>query len=257
MTVPNNKPTIGITSLSGKPAWTSKNTANYIRVVEENSLHYVILAPDTPALLPDGRQLGPNSDGSLPDEILNSLDGVILSGGGDVHPSHFGQTLNGAEVDRIDLRRDALELTLAHAALERHVPLFGICRGCQVLNVAAGGSLVQHLDGHRSPENATKFHQVRVVPGGRLHSAANGAELTVNTFHHQGVGAADVAPGFRATGMAEPDTWLVEAIESTNQGWAVGVQWHPERTFELDESHIRIWTSFFDACADRMSHRQT
>lgn len=242
---------VGITALRGDTEWIDKNTANYVRVLYQRSVHTVILAPDTPTTLPDGRQYRPTEKGTLPDSILTDLDGIVLSGGGDVHPCHFGQEIDGAEPDRIDPKRDALELELTRAALDTGVPVFGICRGFQVLNVAAGGSLIQHFDGHRSPESGTAYHAVSVRAGSRLHAASGQTDFQVNTYHHQGVDLARLAPGFVATGMASPDTWLVEAIESMNHPWALGVQWHPERDFELDDSHARIWNSFVAACAQQ------
>jgi putative glutamine amidotransferase len=184
------------------------------------------------------------------------LDGLILSGGGDVHPRHFGQQLDGAEPHSIDEKRDALELALAPAALGRNLPVFGICRGCQVLNVAMGGGMVQHFDGHRTPEGGdTHYHDVTILPGSRLHGVVNDRSLTVNTFHHQGVDAATLAPLFSPAAVAQPDDWIVEAYESPQHRWVLGVQWHPERHFELDEGHQRIWQSFFDACREYQAER--
>ena len=206
------------------------------------------LSPDKPARFPDGISYTPTSTGILPAQALQGLDGLVLTGGGDVHPSHFGEPINGTEMDRISNERDALELSLARDALYRDIPVFGICRGFQVLNIAAGGGLIQHLDGHRSPKNTTAFHPVRLTPQSRIYDAAGSPVLSVNTFHHQGLNAQLVAPGFRPTGYADPDEWLVEAIESQNHAWVVGVQWHPERTFELERSHQLLWHHFIDAC---------
>jgi putative glutamine amidotransferase len=211
----------------------------------------VILSPDQPARLPDGRTIQPDAEGRLPASILDALDGLILSGGGDVAPHYFGQTLNGAEADNIDLRRDELELNLARAALDRDLPLFGICRGCQVLNVAAGGSMIQHFDGHRSPEDATAYHEVQVTPTSRFRQIVGQDVLTVNTFHHQGMDLPSIAPIFVPSALASPDGWLVEAYESPTHRWVVGVQWHPERTFELSEPHQALWHSFLAACQAR------
>jgi putative glutamine amidotransferase len=249
------KPVIGVTALHGDDDWVHKNTANYLRVLRQRGVHPVVLAPDAPARFPDGRVWHPDQSGALPEAILAEIDGVVVSGGGDVHPSHFGQEIDGAETDRIDPKRDVQELTLTRSALRASVPIFGICRGFQVLNVAAGGSLIQHFDGHRSPENDTAYHEVSVRPNSRLHTAVSGPALRVNTYHHQGVNLAGLAPGFVATGMASPDSWLVEAIESTNGHWALGVQWHPERDFELSAAHGRIWDNFIVACNQRRTAR--
>jgi len=240
---------IGITTRHGDAGWVERNTRNYVAVVRQSGAEPIILAPDTPAVLPDGRTFAPDSAGRLDPAILRELDGLILSGGGDVHPRHFGQPLNGAEPHSIDEKRDALELELAPAALAHDLPVFGICRGCQVLNVAMGGGMVQHFDGHRTPEGGdTHFHDVAILPGSRLYGVINDRTLTVNTFHHQGVDTGTLAPIFTPAAVAEPDAWLVEAYESASHRWVLGVQWHPERQFELNEGHRRIWENFFAAC---------
>src|SRR5207302_611127 len=151
------------------------------------------------------------------------------------------QPLNGAELESIDPKRDELELHLGRQALVMDLPIFGICRGCQVLNVAAGGSMVQHLDNHRSPQDGTAYHAVALAPASRLRAVIGQDALAVNTFHHQGMDHASLAPIFAPVGVAQPDPWLVEAYESPGHRWVVGVQWHPERIFELEEGHRRLW----------------
>lgn len=249
--VPPGRPLwIGITSRHGAPEWLQQNTRNYLAMVASYHAMPVVLTPDHVAILPDGQRYAPTSAGRLPAEVLDALDGLILSGGGDVAPHYFNQPLAGAEEESIDPRRDELEIGLGQAALARNLPIFGICRGCQVLNVAAGGRMIQHLDGHRSPaEGATRFHGVRVTAASRLHEIVNMDAFDVNTFHHQGMDQASLAPGFRAAALADPDNWLVEAYESVQHAWVIGVQWHPERIFELGEAHRRLWDSFMAACS--------
>jgi putative glutamine amidotransferase len=242
---------IGITARASTPDWLQRNVRNYLSMVASYRAVPIVLAPDSAAVLPDGTAFPLDERGRLPAEVLHALDGVILSGGGDVDPSYFGQELAGAEPESIDPRRDEQELDLVQAALARDLPIFGICRGCQVLNVAAGGQMIQHLDGHRSPEaGPTRFHPVAVAPDSALRGIVGTGEFAVNTFHHQGMDAATLAPGFRPAAVAKPDGWLVEAYESLEHRWVVGVQWHPERTFELDEPHLRLWDSFVAACWD-------
>ena len=148
-------------------------------------------------------------------------------------------------------------LGLLRAAIARELPIFGICRGCQVLNVAAGGSLIQHLEGHRSSPDTTSFHRVDLLPGSELSRIVGAETMVVNTFHHQGIGPSDLAPLFVPAAVAAPDTWLIEAYESLSHRWVRGVQWHPERDFELDDSHRRIWQSFLSACRDTIPSRRT
>ncbi|MCX6046717.1 MAG: gamma-glutamyl-gamma-aminobutyrate hydrolase family protein [Chloroflexi bacterium] len=247
---PQAKPLIiGVTTRHGDPAWVQKNTHNYLNVLAEYGVASVLLAPDAPAVLPNGLTFQPDAQGRLPATVLDHLDGIIFSGGGDVDPKYFGQLLAGAEAESIDLQRDELELHLGQQALRTDIPIFGICRGCQVLNVAAGGGMVQHLDNHRSPADGTAFHTVALAPGSRLHQVIGQDALTVNTFHHQGVDQATLAPMFVPVGVAQPDPWLIEAYESPSHRWVIGVQWHPERVFELEAGHRRLWESFLAACA--------
>lgn len=248
--MPASPLTIGITTLHGDSGWLERNTRHYLNLLARHGVQSVVLSPDQPARLPDGREVQPDTRGRLPVEVLDSLDGLILSGGGDVDPRYFGQELNGAEPENIHPPRDELELTLARAALEIDLPIFGICRGCQVLNVAAGGSMIQHFDGHRSPQDATAYHDVHITPHSRFRQIVGQDLLVVNTYHHQGIDQASIAPLFAPAAFAHPDTWLVEAYESPHHRWVVGVQWHPERTFELSEPHQTLWHSFFAVCQE-------
>ncbi|MBX2998221.1 MAG: gamma-glutamyl-gamma-aminobutyrate hydrolase family protein [Caldilineaceae bacterium] len=241
-------PIVGVTTKHGSNEWVQKNTINYLNALAALGATAVVLSPDQPAVLPDGTTFAPDEEGRLPEAILDYLDGLILSGGGDVHPRYFNRPLEGAEPESIDLKRDELELRLARQALAADLPLFGICRGCQLLNVAAGGGMVQHLPGHRSPADRTAMHEVLVQPGVRFRHMVGDATLTVNTFHHQGVDLATLAPGLIPAATAQPDPWLLEAFESPDHRWVLGVQWHPERLFELPEAHAQIWASFIHAC---------
>ncbi len=240
---------IGVTTRHGAAEWVQKNTHNYLNILAEYGATPVLLAPDAQAHVPDGTIFQPDQQGRLPATVLDHLDGIIFSGGGDVDPKYFGQALDGAEVESIDHPRDELELHLGQQALATDLPIFGICRGCQVLNVAAGGGMVQHLDNHRSPQAGTAFHAVALAPGSRLRQVIGQDALAVNTFHHQGVDRATLAPIFVPVGTAQLDPWLVEAYESPSHRWVVGVQWHPERIFELEAGHRRLWESFLQACA--------
>ena len=241
-------PIIGITARKGDDAWVREHTRNYINVLHEYGATTVVLAPDTPVTLPDGTRVTPDAAGRLPADIVTRLDGLVLAGGGDVHPKYFGAELAGANPDAIDLMRDELELNLARAAYAQDLPTFGICRGCQVMNVAAGGGMVQDFGGHRSSKDAPVYHDVMLRDGSRLRAIIDGARLPVNTYHHQGLDLPSMAPLFAPVGTADPDTWLVEAFESPQHRWVVGVQWHPERLFELDAVHRRLWDSFVAAC---------
>jgi putative glutamine amidotransferase len=240
--------TIGVTVRRGDSEWVEKSTRNYLNRLAEYGATAVILSPDMPVSLPDGASYRPDELGRLPDVVLDHLDGVIFSGGGDVDPRYFGQSLNGADPDSIDHLRDELEIHLGRAALERDLPVFGICRGCQVLNVAAGGGMVQHLDGHRSALDVPVLHEVRLQPGTLMHNVVGQGSISVNTYHHQGVDHATLAPTFVPAAVDQDAGWLIEAYESRAHRWVVGVQWHPERIFELPDAHRRLWNSFIEAC---------
>jgi putative glutamine amidotransferase len=176
-----------------------------------------------------------------PSAALDRIDGLLLSGGADVDPALYGQTPHPLTV--VDPARDAFEIPLSREALTREMPVFAICRGVQVLNVAAGGSLVQDIPAAvesdlnhalSQPKDAAA-HPVQVSPGSRLADAlgpaTNLVSCAVNSRHHQAV--ADVAPSFVVTATS-PDG-VVEAIERPASEFCVGVQWHPENFWRTGE----------------------
>ena len=182
-------------------------------------------ADGIPLLLPEGFE-----DGDASAAILDAIDGLILSGGADLDPASYGADPHPA-TDPPRPERDRFELALARGAVERDLPLLGICRGMQTLNVALGGTLVQHLpdlvgsDRHRAQLGAFGEHEVRLEPGS-LAARASGAErLTVKSHHHQGV--AELGEGLVASGFSEPDR-VIEAIELPERRFALGVLWHCE-----------------------------
>jgi putative glutamine amidotransferase len=167
------------------------------------------------------------------DSLISRLDGVCLSGGPDLDPGAYGVRERHAELGPTEPSLDAFELELARAAIERGMPLLGICRGSQALNVACGGTLHQHLPGHRQSEPGCRVtHEVEVLAGTRLAGLLGAGTYAVNSFHHQGVDR--VGHGLRVAARAADGT--VEAIEGP--GFAIGVQWHAEaladgRLFEV------------------------
>ena len=159
------------------------------------------------------------------DAFLARLDGVCLSGGPDLDPDAYGAGERHPELGPTEPGLDAFELALARAADARGLPLLGICRGAQALNVARGGTLHQHLPGHRQTEPATAAtHTVRVEPGTRLERLIGSGALRVNSFHHQAVER--LGRGLEAVAYAADGT--VEAVESRGARFVVGVQWHVE-----------------------------
>jgi putative glutamine amidotransferase len=195
------------------------------------------------ALLPPG----PPGDGD-PGEVLAPFDGLLLAGGGDIEPARYGAGDHPAQYG-IDPDRDQLELELARAAGRLGLPLLGICRGVQLLNVAFGGTLVQHLEEgavvHRD-EAKQAMHGLRVEPGSRLAEALGQVEAEGLSHHHQGLDR--LGEGFRPVAWA-PDG-LVEGIER-DQGWTLGVLWHPESTAATDPVQQRLLRSFVEAASRR------
>jgi len=167
-----------------------------------------------------------------PDELLHRLDGLILSGGVDVDPESYGAEPH-PETKGCTPERDAFELSLIRRAAELDLPVLGVCRGMQVLNVAFGGTLIQHLpdafgheDHRRVPGNFDEAdHDVRLVPDSLAAAAAGELLHTTKSHHHQGVD--EVGEGLIVTGTSAIDD-LIEAIEMPERRFVLGVQWHPE-----------------------------
>jgi putative glutamine amidotransferase len=171
----------------------------------------------------------PILDPDVVDDLLAVVSGLLLTGGGDVQPSRYGAR-PVAETHNVDPLRDAFEIRLIQAAIGLDMPLLATCRGMQVLNVAMGGSLIQHVpavtgQGHDHADRWREgVHRVKVEPDSHLAEALGATEVAVNSIHHQAVDQA--APGTRAVAWAEDHT--VEAIEVPGSPHVVAVQWHPE-----------------------------
>jgi gamma-glutamyl-gamma-aminobutyrate hydrolase PuuD len=172
---------------------------------------------------------------------IPAFDAVCLSGGPDVEPRRYGQEPH--ETVKTDPDRDALELDeLLPRVWEDGSPILAICRGLQVLNVFRHGSLLQHIgEAHRATGSDVKPHMVVVDPTSRL-AAISGSHLVVNSRHHQVIDR--LGDGLRSTAWADQ---YVEAVEAPERPWILGVQWHPERTGEVDPAAVRIFEAFAGA----------
>jgi putative glutamine amidotransferase len=210
--------------------------ANYVRALHRAGGQEAILFPET--LDPDDAR-----------ERLARFDGVLLIGGADVDPSYYGEDRH-TEVYGVNPQTDAFEMALARAAVEAGKPMLAICRGIQVLNVALGGSLDQHISdreglvGHGIPGVAPEMHEVRLEAGSRVAKAMGVEEASVSSSHHQALarlGEELLPVGWTADG-------IVEAVEH-RQGWVLGVEWHPERTAARDRSQQGL----FDALVEQAS----
>jgi putative glutamine amidotransferase len=172
----------------------------------------------------------PPGDGTALDGVLDRVDALILTGGSDVDPAFYGAAPH-PETKGTWPERDRFELALARAALERGMPVLGICRGMQILNLSLGGTLVQHLPDllghgdHRHTPGAFADHEVRLEPASLAAAAAGAERVMVKSHHHQGVD--ELGEGLAVTGWSVPDE-LVEAIEVRDHPFALGVLWHPE-----------------------------
>ncbi|MFI2349996.1 gamma-glutamyl-gamma-aminobutyrate hydrolase family protein [Streptomyces sp. NPDC019443] len=208
-----SKPLIGVTTYLEPAVWgvwempAALLPAGYPRLIQAVGGLAALLPPDDPA------QAEP---------VVSRLDGLVIAGGADVEPVRYGaepEERTGPPARD----RDAWELSLIRAALASGTPLLGICRGLQLLNVALGGTLVQHLEGHVGGVGVFGAHTVKPVPGTRYAEIVP-EESSVPTYHHQSVDR--LADTLVASAHAEDGT--VEAVELSGAGWALGVQWHPE-----------------------------
>lgn len=186
---------------------------------------------------------------------FETMDGLYLTGGADIDPARYGRPVDGAV--NLEPGRDELEVQVWAAAAARQLPVLGVCRGFQAINVFSGGSLVQHVDGHAGPaygHGAARQHALRLVPGTRLArilvpTNVRGGVLPVNSYHHQAVRAADLAPGYVVNAWAAgPDGDLVEGLEALGDRFVVGVQCHPERTDSTPAAFERLFGFFVDSC---------
>ena len=214
------RPVVGITSYAQDARWgvwhlpAALTPLAYVDAVENAGGRAVLIPP---------------SDEGI-EETLDALDAVIFSGGVDVDPAHYGAVPH-PETDAPQKRRDAGEMALLHAALERDMPVLAICRGFQLLNVARGGDLIQHLpeevghDVHKPVPGEFALHPVEIKPGTRLSAIVDGASH-VTSHHHQAIGR--IGDGLVETAWADDGT--LEALEDPSQRFVVGVQWHPEAT---------------------------
>ena len=213
----------------------------------------VIAAGGAPLLIPC------NEDKAVLYSLYGCLDGLLLSGGADMDPRFYGEELAGTESDGMDLVRDRTEMQLAQWALEDNLPILGICRGHQVLNVALGGSLIQdipsdlpageldHRGSTHTSDRGLLCHAVSLEAGCRLAGIFGTTSLMVNSLHHQGVKA--LGAGLRGVGVSEDG--LVEALESEQHRWVASIQWHPEELWQKQTAAANLFQAFVEAAALR------
>jgi microsomal dipeptidase-like Zn-dependent dipeptidase/gamma-glutamyl-gamma-aminobutyrate hydrolase PuuD len=212
----------------------SVNHKEDLSCISEAYVDAVVKAGGSPVLIPLTNEI------AVLDEILSRIDGLILSGGGDIYSPLYNEALHPA-VESYDLERDNYDIQLIKRAAEKQIPVLGICRGHQVINVAFGGNLIQDIPSqlpdsginHNETEiGVIAMHSVRIQPGSGLHQIIKEENIWVNSLHHQAIKT--VAPGFEAVAWSEDG--LVEAIESVDGKSVSGVQWHPERMVATDNT---------------------
>lgn len=214
-----------------------RNAREYVQVVD--------------SLGAEVRLLLPAEQGSVATEqIMNGVGGLLLPGGLDVDPAHYGATPNlGAGLHGCP-PLDDLEFRVLDYALKQDMPVLAICRGMQVLNVAFGGELIQDLPDHRAVQKDGKWesstHQIYLSPGSKAAAIIGSAGFfKVNSRHHQGLREAQRAPRLMTTGYSVEDG-LVEALESPEHSWVIGIQCHPERQDEVPRSFAKLFEAFLE-----------
>ncbi|MCJ7822675.1 MAG: gamma-glutamyl-gamma-aminobutyrate hydrolase family protein [Armatimonadetes bacterium] len=231
---------IGITLPSHTPDQRAQRRADriirqYRRALEAHGARLVELSPDSAGWSLDG------------------LDGLLLTGGGDVDPRRYGRRAHPKTAD-IDPPRDEMELKLSRRGLKRGLPMLGICRGAQVLGVALGGELVQDIPSQgadaqqHAPREGAKSprHWVALAPDRRLRAILGADRVRVNSFHHQANGRL----GATAQAAAWSPDGVVEAIEATGSAFVIGVQWHPERMWRRAPRQGRLLAAFTTAAQE-------
>ena len=179
-------------------------------------------------------------------EYAQVFDGFLFAGGDDVDPARYGETVKFDSVE-VDADRDAFELALYAHVKPTGKPILGICRGVQVLNVAEGGTLYQHIDGHRQSQPGTVTEQKnKVEQGSYLHTLIGKDEIFVNSFHHQNI--KDLAPTLRADATSEDG--YIEAVHMPDHKFFFAVQWHPEIYRQTSEEMQKVFSAFVNACKE-------
>ncbi|MGH8610705.1 MAG: gamma-glutamyl-gamma-aminobutyrate hydrolase family protein [Gammaproteobacteria bacterium] len=200
-------------------------------------------ARGVPVLLPPGDEHG--------ERLVAAIDALVLTGGGDIEPQHYGSNGHATNYG-MDAERDRAELAIARWAVDTGLPTLGICRGAQILNVMLGGTLVEHIPDavgesvlHRAPQRLPVPHRVTVRPDSRLARIVGSTEFEVASWHHQALGK--VAAPFATVAHAPDGT--IEAVEIPEHPWLIAVQWHPELSAASDRLHQRLFDGLVKAGA--------
>ena len=236
------RPVVGLTSRTMQLAGTGKTratetvTRSYVEAVERAGALAVLL---------------PNAEPARAPAYLDLIDGLLLTGGDDPHPRHFGEEPHPL-IEAVDDRRDWFELAMVRAAHERGLPVLGLCRGVQMMNIALGGDIYQDIGSQTETTvrhvqtrlDDGPWHEVEIDPGSRLAALLGGGRRPVNSFHHQS--CRRLADGLRVSATAVGDG-LIEAVEDPERDFFLGVQWHPELAGEAADP---LFAAFFEAARE-------
>lgn len=177
--------------------------------------------------------------------LSKRINGLLLAGGWDVAPALYGEKPDG--VKETDPFKDFLEINLAKFAIKLKLPILGICRGCQMLNVVNGGTLIQDIQNHYQTEPTNQpTHEIKIKKDSLLFKLVGKETLMVNTFHHQSVKA--IAPGFKVSALSGDG--IIEGIEHTGDSFMMGIQFHAEYLWPKQEEIKRIFSEFVKKCKD-------
>ena len=215
------RPRVALTVSNSPSAGNLVSRERYVRALSDAGAEVIVVEPG--------------------DTLPNDADGICFTGGGDIAPERYGEVDRDNVCENVIPERDELELDAARRALAADLPILGICRGFQVLNVALGGKLALDIKGHQAKGDDVIVHRLQAIAGSKLAEATSAEAVRVNSRHHQAVMPDQLASSLRATVLHDG---LVEAFESTAHRWVIGVQWHPERTAEVDAAAARIFKAF-------------
>ena len=240
-----DKPLIGITCVTlSQSNWVPDTPGLYMDAVFRDYFRAVEFAGGIPVLIPIFKHM------ATARRMLRRIDGLLLTGGHDVSPRLFGEEpIVG--IQKMDYERDVMEIEVVREADRLGIPLLGICRGIQTINVAFGGTLYQDLlrqapgslDHHQKAPKHVPTHRARIEKGSRLFDIVQTESLWINSHHHQAV--KDPAPGFNV--VAKSGDGIIEAIEKPDKTFLMGIQWHAEGTWEKDDASQKIFKALVGA----------
>lgn len=234
------KPVIGVTTFIDDKANNKLSSLNY------NYINSIILAGGIPVLIPI------IEDEEDINRFTDIVDGILFTGGGDISPLYFGENPTG-KINSISTRRDFIELKLFKKAWEKNMPMLGICRGLQLINVALGGTLYQDIDsqfegvlGHH-PNDILRdelYHTVKLKEGSSLFDIFKTDEISVNSFHHQAI--RELGKGLTISALSCEG--IIEGVEAKDKRFVVGVQWHPEALTVRYPEFQKLFCAFVNSC---------